>query len=456
MQELEEWKNSKSRKPLLLLGARQTGKTWLMKELGKRFFSSVVYLELDHWDEFQDIFSNVTDTERILRLISAYTSEEIIPGETLIILDEIQETPGALTALKYLCEKAPEYHIAAAGSYLGISLNQEQSFPVGKVDILHVKPMSFSEFLLALGRKSFAEMIKKHQFGETQVFQQIFEDLLRLYYFVGGMPEAVKTFADTNDFQKVRTVQNRLLTAYQADFGKHIPAAEAERIRLVWNSIPNQLAKEKKRFTYKEVSGTSGTRAKTFEMAIQWLQDAGLVYKINRVERPYFPLSAYRDDRAFKLYFLDIGLLGAKAGLEPSVILNGSIFFVEFKGAMSEQFVLQELKLQLDPVYYWTSPSNSGEIDFIISAEEKVWPIEVNSGTNVRSKSLKAFVEKYHLDHGIRLSLLPFQIQDWLTNYPIYFSGQLLDLIAPERNEIPERFKNIMNLKPPNSDKTGK
>lgn len=427
MKKLEEWKKS-GHKPLLILGARQTGKSWLMEEFGHKNYRNVIHVELEDTPVFKAMFENVTDPGRILSLLEVYSQSKIDPEDSLVILDEIQETPNALTSLKYFNEKAPEYHVMAAGSYLGTSIHKKQSFPVGKVEILELKPMSFYEFLLALGQSGLANLIQERKVEEAQVFESRLKDLLGYYYFVGGMPEAVSVFAETHDLVKVRSTQNTLLTEYRKDFSKHIPTAELVKVYQVWDSVPEQLAKENKKFIYGELK--KGARASQYEAAIQWLVDTGLLYKINRIDRPFLPLKAYEDHRAFKLYFLDVGLLGAAAGLQPETLLDGSIFFVEFKGALSEQFVLQELKLQTDSVYYWSASKSKGEVDFVIEDGGKVWPIEVKSGTNAQSKSLRSFIEKYGLKQGIRLSLLPYRKQDWLTNFPFYFSGQLLNFIS--------------------------
>lgn len=428
MRKLAEWKQS-THKPLLILGARQTGKTWLMETFGKEHYENAVHIELENSPEMQEIFKTVTDPLRIIRMLEIYSGKNIDPENSLLILDEIQEVPKALSALKFFNEKAPEFHIMAAGSYLGTNLHRSQSFPVGKVEVLHLKPMSFTEFLLACGQKGLADFLEKRSIEDAQIFADRFNQMLRYYYFVGGMPEAVQTFVQTQDLSKVRQVQNMLLSQYRADFSKHIPGSEIPQVNMVWDSVPVQLAKENRKFVYSQMK--SGARSKEFETAIQWLCDTGLLHRVFRIEKPYMPLSAYEDPKAFKLYFLDIGLLGAMAGLQEAMVLSDSIFFTEFKGALSEQFVLQELTLQTEFIFYWFHPRSTGEVDFVIQADGRAWPLEVKSGKNVQSKSLKAFLEKYNLPDGLRLSLLPYKKQDWLINYPLYFAGQILAFIAP-------------------------
>lgn len=430
LEELKEWK-SRNHKPLLILGARQTGKSWLMDEFGRKNFEKVIHLDLQKTPEFEMMFEKVNDPQRIFQLIEIYAGSKIDPESTLIIIDEIQEVPAALSSLKYIQEKTPEYHVMAAGSYLGTSLHCNESFPVGKVEVLHLKPMSFQEFLMACSQTGLASLIHDRKIEEAQVFELRLQDMLKYYYFVGGMPEAVKTFAETHDLFAVRRVQNNLLLSYRQDFSKHVPDSEIVKIYQIWDSIPKQLSKENKKFVYSNIK--KGARSKEYESAIQWLSDTGLIHQIYRIDKPGLPLSAYQDPKAFKLYFVDIGLLGAMANLQPDTILSGSIFFTEFKGSMSEQFVLQELLIQTPSVYYWSASNSSGEVDFITSLGTSVIPIEVKSGMNVQAKSLKSFVEKYKLGDGIRFSLLPFKKQNWLINYPLYFAGEMFELLQPEQ-----------------------
>lgn len=433
MQELETWKNQ-SHKPLLILGARQTGKSWLMDEFGRHNYKDVIHLQLEKTPEYQSMFESVTDPQRIFNLIEIQSGRKIEPESTLVILDEIQEVPSALSSLKYMQEKMPDYHVMAAGSYLGTSLHRQSSFPVGKVDVMQLKPMSFSEFLIANKQERLASLLMDGNTKDAQVFDLRLQDMLKYYYFVGGMPEAVNTFVNTHDLAAVRQVQENLLMSYRQDFSKHVPDSEIPKVYQVWDSVVQQLAKENRKFVYKDMK--KGARSKDYEVPIKWLTDTGLLHQIFRIDKPGIPLSAYQDRKAFKLYFVDIGLLDAMAKLQPETILDGSIFFTEFKGAMSEQFVLQELLAQTSGIYYWSSSDSKGEVDFITSEGNQILPIEVKSGTNMQSKSLKSFVEKYELKEGIRFSLLPYKKQDWLVNYPLYFAGQLLHLLKPVRNSF--------------------
>lgn len=426
MADLKEWRKGRH-KPLLILGARQTGKSWLMDEFGRQNYKSVIHIELENIPELQGIFEKVTDPERIFHLIEIYAGQKIDPETTLVILDEIQETPNALTALKYIQEKAPQYHVMAAGSYLGTGIHKKASFPVGKVDILELKPMSFYEFLLACNEAGMAQLLKEGKLEDAEIFASRLTDFLKYYYFVGGMPECVETFVKTRDLNEVRKIQNNLLLNYRLDFSKHVPQEEIARVNQIWGTLAGQLAKENRKFVYSQIK--KGARSKEYETAIQWLTDTGLVHQVFRIDKPDLPLSAYRDDKAFKLYFLDVGLLGAMAHLQPETILKGSELFTEFKGALSEQYVLQELVIQTSQIYYWSAQNSVGEVDFITADGNEICPIEVKSGMNVRSKSLRSFIEKFRLNEGFRFSLQPYRKQDWLINYPLYAAGEFFSLL---------------------------
>ena len=419
IEKLYKWKNSKRRKPLIIEGARQVGKTWLMKEFGKQAYADTVYINFDSNSRMADLFSADLDTDRLIMGLELYAGRKINPENTLLIFDEVQEVPRALASLKYFYENAPQYHIVCAGSLLGIALHQGTSFPVGKVDFLKLYPLSFSEFLMATGNERFAELLKKQDYEMITSFKQTYIDALKHYYFVGGMPEAVQSFAESKDFNEVRAIQKRILAAYEQDFSKHAPNEIVPKIRMLWNSIPSQLARENKKFIYGLVR--EGGRAREYETAIMWLSDCGLVHKVSRVNAAGIPLKAYEDLKAFKLFIVDVGLLGCMTGLRQRTLLDGDDLFVEFKGALTEQYVCQQLKTIEDlGIYYYTNDRGSCEIDFVVDNGEQIVPIEVKAETNLRAKSLKTYRERFEPELSVRTSMADYKKEDWLLNLPLY------------------------------------
>ncbi|MDD6808101.1 MAG: ATP-binding protein [Oscillospiraceae bacterium] len=419
IEKLYKWKNSKRRKPLIIEGARQVGKTWLMKEFGKQAYADTVYINFDSNSRMADLFSADLDTDRLIMGLELYAGRKINPENTLLIFDEVQEVPRALASLKYFYENAPQYHIVCAGSLLGIALHQGTSFPVGKVDFLKLYPLSFSEFLMATGNERFAELLKNQNYEMITSFKQTYIDALKHYYFVGGMPEAVQSFAESKDFNEVRAIQKRILAAYEQDFSKHAPNEIVPKIRMLWNSIPSQLARENKKFIYGLVR--EGGRAREYETAIMWLSDCGLVHKVSRVNAAGIPLKAYEDLKAFKLFIVDVGLLGCMTGLRQRTLLDGDDLFVEFKGALTEQYVCQQLKTIEDlGVYYYTNDRGSCEIDFVVDTGEQIVPIEVKAETNLRAKSLKTYRERFEPELSVRTSMADYKKEDWLLNLPLY------------------------------------
>lgn len=419
MEDLRHWKKSRFRKPLIIEGARQVGKTWLMKEFGKTEYEEVVYINFDSNRVMAELFEPDLDSSRIIEGLQLYSGKKIVPEKTLLIFDEIQEVPKALSSLKYFYENAPQYHIVCAGSLLGIALHGGTSFPVGKVDFLKLYPLSFKEFLMATGREQYAELLSKRDYTMITSFRQIYIDALKQYYFVGGMPEVVLHFAEDKDYSVVREIQKRILSAYEQDFSKHAPNEIVPKLRMLWNSIPSQLAKENRKFIYGLVR--EGARAKDYETAIMWLTDCGLVHKVSRVTAPKLPLKAYEDLKAFKLFLVDVGLLGCMVGIGHRILLEGNAMFVEFKGALTEQFVLQQMvtKKKLG-VYYYTNERGGCEIDFIADNGERVVPIEVKAEENLKAKSLKTYCEKYSPEVVIRMSMSDYREQDRLVNLPLY------------------------------------
>lgn len=416
--QLYEWKEKRGRKPLILQGARQVGKTWLMKTFGKEAFEKCVYINFENDFRLSGLFEKDFDIQRILFEIQLATG--IMPDkETLLLFDEIQEVKRGVTALKYFYENAPEFPIIAAGSLLGVATRQNDSFPVGKVDFLSIYPLSFWEFLNAIGKGAFVEAIKNKQWELLSSFEADLQGMLRQYFFVGGMPEAVKSFAEDGDMQTVRDIQKNILDAYDKDFSKHVPIAEVPRLRMVWSSICGQLSKENKKFIFGLLK--EGARAKSFELAIEWLKDAGLVYKVNRTKKGLLPLSAYEDFSAFKLFLLDVGLLGAMCELPPSALLNKNSIFTDYKGALTEQFVFQQLRLnKCNKIFYWSAENSQGEIDFLVQNNDEIIPIEVKAEENLQAKSLKCFIERNPSLHGVRLSMSSFREQSWMSNFPLY------------------------------------
>lgn len=415
---LYDWKQSDRRKPLIMLGARQVGKTWLMREFASEAYEKSAYVNFEDDEMLKGMFASDFDIPRIINTIQ-WSTGVTIDEDTLIILDEIQEAPRGITALKYFAEKAPQYHVMAAGSLLGIAMHQNDSFPVGKVDFMHLYPLSFFEFLEAAGECKMVELLQVKDWPMITMFRSKFEERLRQYYFVGGMPAAVSAFIDNGNLAAVRTIQKGILEAYERDFSKHAPAIDVPRIRMVWKSIPAQLAKENKKFIYGVLK--EGARAREFELAIEWLRDAGLVYKVNRCKKAMLPLAAYEDFSAFKMFLSDVGLMGAMSNVPAQSLLDGNVLFSDFKGALTEQYVLQQLLVKLSlSVYYWSSENSRGELDFLLQDEEKIVPVEVKAEENLQSKSLKTFVERNPGLHGVRFSMSPYREQDWLTNYPLY------------------------------------
>lgn len=418
IKELYEWKENNGRKPLVILGARQVGKTWLMKEFGKEAYKKCAYVNFEDNDDLRGMFEHDFDIQRIIANLQ-WATDVTIDEDTLIILDEIQEAPRGITALKYFQEKAPQYHVIAAGSLLGIAMHKNDSFPVGKVDFMHLYPLSFYEFLNAVGEKKMVDLLQAKDWIMLTMVRAKFEERLRQYYFVGGMPAAVLAFVNDGDLNKVRTIQKSIIEAYERDFSKHAPAIEVPRIRMVWHSIPSQLSKENRKFIYGMIK--EGARAKDFELAIEWLKDAGLIYKVNRCKKAQLPLAAYEDFSAFKMFLSDIGLMGAMSNIPLQSLLNGNMLFSDFKGALTEQFVLQQMKTnQSLSIYYWSADNSRGEIDFLVQQEEKVIPIEVKAEENLQAKSLRMFVERNPGLKGCRFSMSPYREQDWLVNYPLY------------------------------------
>ena len=421
---LERWMNKKNRKPLIIQGARQVGKTWIMKEFGARFYENTVYINFDNNKAMKDVFDLDFDLKRILSAIKIEYGKSFQAENTLIIFDEIQEAPKALASLKYFYENAPQYSIIAAGSLLGVALHQGTSFPVGKVDFLKLCPMSFNEFILAVGEKGLHEALRSQDYELINAYAGKYTDLLKKYYYVGGMPEVVQTYIDSDDLFEVREIQNNLLQYYEEDFSKHVPKEVVPRIMMVWNSIPSQLAKENRKFMYGALR--EGARAKDFELAIQWLEDVGLILKSYRVSKPDIPLIAYMEMNSFKMFMFDVGLLTAKAGLSARLLLEGSRIFEEFKGALTEQYVAQELHAAGYPLYYFATARSTGEIDFMLQGDLDCVPIEVKAEQNLRARSLRAFCDKYKSGMAIRSSMSNYKQEDWLTNVPLYMLAEYL------------------------------
>lgn len=428
IEKLMQWKNSKYRKPLIVEGARQVGKTWLLKEFGSKAYENTIYINFDSNNIMAELFAIDLDVERIIMGIELYAGSKINSDNTLLIFDEVQEVPKALASLKYFYENAPQYHIVCAGSLLGIALHQGTSFPVGKVDFMQLYPLSFKEFLMAMGKEKYVELLDSHDFKMITSFKQVYIDALKQYYFVGGMPEAVQCFIESKDLNQVRAIQRRILMSYEQDFSKHAPNAIVPRLRMVWNSIPSQLTKEKKKFVYGLIK--EGSRAKEYEMAIMWLSDCGLIHKINRVNAAHIPLKAYEDFRAFKLYIVDIGLLGCMVGLSQQTLLDGNALFVEFKGALTEQYVCQQLQGVDDYyLYYYSNDRGSCVVDFVINTNDSIIPLEVKAEVNLKAKSLKTYYEKYQPRIAIRSSLMDYKKEDWVINLPLYMVDQIKKIL---------------------------
>ncbi len=421
LKSLIEWKNSKKRKPLILEGARQVGKTWLMQEFGKTQYKNTVYVTFDNAKnrKVHDIFAQDYNTERIIENLSVYSKIKIDPANTLIILDEIQECSNALTALKYFYENAPQYQIVCAGSLLGIALHQGTSFPVGKVDLLNLYPLSFTEFLEAIGEKQFADLITDLNFDSIKNFKDEYIRYLKNYFYIGGMPEVVQSFIDNRDFSQVRDIQKKILETYENDFSKHLPTSAVSKTRMLWNNIPMQFAKENKKFIYGLIK--HGARAKEYENSLYWLKDCGLIYEVYRVTTPRMPLKAYGDISSFKLFIVDVGLLCALSEIDMEILLEENAVFKEFKGSLCEQYVLQQLKASSNKsVYYWSAEKGNAEIDFLIQNKGNIIPMEVKAGINLKAKSMQVYKEKFKPKISVRTSLADYKKTDDLYDVPLY------------------------------------
>ncbi len=428
IEELIAWKKSPSRKPLIIRGARQVGKTWLMKEFGKTQYAQTVYINFEKNKRLKTLFSDDFDVQRVLVALQAETGLTLKAENTLLIFDEIQEVPEALTALKYFYEDAPEYHVISAGSLLGVALHSHTSFPVGKVIFMDLYPFTYLEFLDAIGEKALIDILNNDDWKLITSYKTRYIERLRQYYYVGGMPEAVLKFTENANYQEVRAIHKQILDAYEQDFSKHTPRDIVPRIRMVWNSIPAQLAKENRKFIYGIIK--EGARAKDYELALSWLVDCGLVHKICRVTKPAIPLKVYEDRSAFKLFLADIGLLTAMGDIDAKTLLDGNAIFSEFKGALTEQYVLQQLNSTNEYViYYWSAERSASEVDFIVQYKDLVIPIEVKAEENLQAKSLKVYVEKFKPKVSIRTSMSDFRKQDWLLNLPLYTISELSQTI---------------------------
>lgn len=417
IRELVKWKEARRRKPLIIEGARQVGKTWLVKEFAHKYYDNIAYINFEEQIYMRNLFETDFDVKRIIPAIDAATHQTCKPGNTLIFLDEIQEATNGITALKYFYENAPEYHIIAAGSLLGLELHKQTSFPVGKVQFMTLYPMSFLEFLDALGENALTGFIEKRDWDNVNLFAAKLKDLLKQYYYVGGMPEAVLAFSETRDWREVREIQHEILESYDRDFSKHAPEEIVPRIRQLWNSLPTQLSKENRKFLYGVVR--EGARAREYEIALQWLFDGGMIHRVSNVSAPRLPLKSYEDKTSFKIFAVDIGLLGAMCELDSDTIVKGNSIFTEFKGALTEQYVLQQLKLKHEP-YYWSKPNARQEIDFLLQIGSEIVPIEVKAEENLKAKSLRQFVLDNESDTAYRTSMSNFREEEWMTNLPLY------------------------------------
>jgi uncharacterized protein len=425
--DLVRWKNSPTRKPLVLRGARQVGKTWLLKAFGKQEYENCAYVNFESNAALRTLFASDYDLKRILTAIEIESGQRIEIRKTLIILDEIQAAPGALTSLKYFQENLPEYHIAAAGSLLGVALSGSTSFPVGKVDFMDLHPLSFYEFLEALGEISLLDLLISQDWALINTFKNKYIERLKQYYVVGGMPEAVLAFSKRTDFNEVRQIQKNILLAYEQDFSKHAPIEVVPRIRMIWNSIPSQLSKENKKFIYGLIK--HGARSKDFEIALAWLSDCGLIHKVHNVSKPAIPLKAYENLSAFKLFLVDIGLLSALSALDVKTLLEGNSIFEEFKGALTEQYVLQQLIAgKGEAIYYWSAERTRSEVDFLLQQKGEIIPIEVKAAENLHAKSLRVFCEKFKPSMALRTSMSDYRAESWMINWPLYTIGSVLTM----------------------------
>ncbi len=424
MDKLVSWKESPGRKPLILNGARQVGKTWLLREFGRRHYANVAYVNLDNNPGMAEQFDLGYDIPRLLSMLQAQSGQRITAGDTLVIFDEIQECPKALTSLKYFCENAPEYHLTAAGSLLGITVHGGTGYPVGKVNTLDLHPLSFREFLDAMGRQMAREAIDGADEALLMPLRTQLEPLLRQYYFVGGMPEAVASFAETGSFSEARDIQKEILRGYERDISKHLSRAEAEHALSAWASIPAHLGRENRKFVFGHIK--DGARARDYRDAITWLTQAGIATSVRRVSKPGIPLAGYADPSAFKLFSVDVGLLGAMSGIDAGSIVEGNRIYTEFKGSLTEQYVCQQLLAEfgLDP-YYWSAEDSRGEIDFLVQKDGVTFPIEVKAEENLRAKSLRAFNERYEGMTPVRFSLSGFRDEGWMKNVPLWAMGNM-------------------------------
>ena len=422
LDDLKKWKTSRHRKPLIIEGARQVGKTWLMKEFGNQAYDQVVYVNFDDNKAMHELFRQDLEPNRLLRGPELYTGQRITPQNTLLIFDEVQEVPRALASLKYFYENAPQYSIMCAGSLLGIALHQGTSFPVGKVDFLRLYPMNFDEFLRANDKAQLADMLKNGDTSLINALGPVCRELLKQYFVIGGMPEAVSEYISSHDFKEVQIIQDNIIRAYEHDFSKHAPNDIVPKINMVWNSIPAQLARENNRFLYGVVR--EGGRAREFETAILWLLDCGLIHKLYRSTHPVLPLKSTMDLKTFKIYLNDIGLLSRLSGLHPEILLHGNDLFTEYKGTLTEQFVLQELICHQDiQIGYYTNERSTAEIDFLLDTGSHLIPLEVKASTNLKAKSLKTYIEKFHPDITIRASMADYRREETILNLPLYAIG---------------------------------
>ena len=417
LEQLIAWKERENRKPLIVRGARQVGKTWLMLEFAQKAFANYVYINFEEDELLQHLFENDFNIERIISTISLRTQVDI-DSSTLIIFDELQAAPRGIMALKYFYEKAPHYPVMAAGSLLGLAMHPGESFPVGKVDFVSLYPMNFKEFLMATGHASLIAPIQKGDWTTVRFVKDKLIALLRTYYYVGGMPEAVLSYCERKNLNEVRRIQENILLTYENDFSKHAPMAEVPRIRMVWHSIMGQLAKENRKFIYGMLR--QGARSKDYEVAIEWLRDAGVVYQVSRTKSGELPVSAFEDYGSFKLFMLDVGLMSAMNKISSEMLIAGNELFTSYRGTLTEQYVCQQLQGEADFIYYWSADNSRGEIDFLIQQKDRVIPIEVKAEENLRAKSLAAFVAKYPSLHALRFSMSDYRDQDWMTNIPLY------------------------------------
>ena len=425
---LLKWKKRPGHKPLIIHGVRQAGKTWLMKEFGREHYENIAYILFEKNPRMQELFSADLDPRRILAGLELEAGKKIEAHNTLIIFDEIQECPNALTSLKYFNENAPEYDIVAAGSLLGVFLHDTVSFPVGKVEFMNLYPLCFSEFLLAIGEEKLYTLLKSHDWNLIKIFRDKLILHLKMYFFTGGMPEVVFNFSVNRDLNFCRKLQNDILNSYISDFSKHIPLSDLQKVRQLWNSIPAQLSKDNKKFIYKNVQKKATST--TFESSLGWLESCGLVYKVPRVSKPALPLKGYANTGAFKLYLCDIGLLSAMSALEAKTILEGDSMFTEFKGALTEQYACQELKyLESAELAYWTNDSATAEMDFVMQIENQIIPVEVKSSINLKAKSLLVYREKFQPKTEIRTSLANFNKSGNLLDIPLYALGELKGIV---------------------------